>query len=308
MPSRARFTRSRARAISRPAAWWPTGRARGGGTRRARPSPGCRWTTTARPLWWTSSISSVAFSRRVAEQLLEHERDVAHQVDRVVPHEHDPRRSSGVGDVLSVVRRRRSPWGSSLHRRRLASLRSVAGLGVTLRHGRTLGGAMAVGSRPLVPSRLRRVGLGHGERGVPPTRAVRRLRRTHQAADHRAAAHHHGPHDGPRRATAGPPLWLVIATLVGGTLAAGGANAINMYVDRDIDRLMPRTQDRPLVTGRDRPGRRSCFALALEVAGLRRAVGWSPTCSPPCWRCRRTPLLRLRLHAVAQAHEHARTS
>ena len=41
----------------------------------------------------------------------------------------------------------------------------------------------------------------------------------------------------------------MVATLVGGTLAAGGANAINMVVDRDIDRLMNRTKNRPLVTG-----------------------------------------------------------
>ena len=41
----------------------------------------------------------------------------------------------------------------------------------------------------------------------------------------------------------------MVVTLVGGTLAAGGANAINMVVDRDIDKLMPRTQGRPLVTG-----------------------------------------------------------
>src|SRR3954471_2623494 len=51
-----------------------------------------------------------------------------------------------------------------------------------------------------------------------------------------------------------PSLWLILATLVGGTLAAGGANAINMYVDRDIDRLMKRTQNRPLVTGIVAPG------------------------------------------------------
>ncbi|MYB02984.1 MAG: protoheme IX farnesyltransferase, partial [Acidimicrobiaceae bacterium] len=35
-----------------------------------------------------------------------------------------------------------------------------------------------------------------------------------------------------------PSLWLMAATIIGGAMAAGGANALNMYVDRDIDRLM----------------------------------------------------------------------
>ena len=43
-----------------------------------------------------------------------------------------------------------------------------------------------------------------------------------------------------------PSLWLILATLIGGTLAAGGANAINCYLDRDIDGMMSRTKDRPL--------------------------------------------------------------
>ena len=60
----------------------------------------------------------------------------------------------------------------------------------------------------------------------------------------------------------------MVATLIGGTLAAGGANAINMVVDRDIDRLMPRTQHRPLVTGVVAPGEALAFALALEVAAF----------------------------------------
>ena len=46
-----------------------------------------------------------------------------------------------------------------------------------------------------------------------------------------------------------PNLWLVLATLVGGALSAGSANAFNCYIDRDIDRVMNRTQKRPLVTG-----------------------------------------------------------
>lgn len=46
-----------------------------------------------------------------------------------------------------------------------------------------------------------------------------------------------------------PNLWLVLATLVGGSLSAGSANAFNCYIDRDIDRVMNRTKNRPLVTG-----------------------------------------------------------
>jgi protoheme IX farnesyltransferase len=65
-----------------------------------------------------------------------------------------------------------------------------------------------------------------------------------------------------------PPVWLMAATLVGGALAAGGANAINMYVDRDIDRLMKRTENRPLVTGAVTPTAALVFALALEVGAF----------------------------------------
>jgi len=65
-----------------------------------------------------------------------------------------------------------------------------------------------------------------------------------------------------------PPVWLMAATLVGGALAAGGANAINMVVDRDIDRLMKRTKNRPLVTGAMTPTAALVFALGLEVAAF----------------------------------------
>src|SRR5689334_12986623 len=65
-----------------------------------------------------------------------------------------------------------------------------------------------------------------------------------------------------------PSIWLMIATVFGGALAAGGANAINMYVDRDIDRLMKRTSKRPLVTGVIRPRNALIFAIGLEVVAF----------------------------------------
>ena len=65
-----------------------------------------------------------------------------------------------------------------------------------------------------------------------------------------------------------PSVGLILATLVGGTLAAGGANAINMYVDRDIDRVMGRTRNRPLVTGVIEPRNALVFALTLELAAF----------------------------------------
>ena len=65
-----------------------------------------------------------------------------------------------------------------------------------------------------------------------------------------------------------PPLWLILATVVGGALAAGGANAVNMYVDRDIDAVMHRTQNRPLVTGVVAPTEALVFAVALEIAAF----------------------------------------
>ena len=72
----------------------------------------------------------------------------------------------------------------------------------------------------------------------------------------------------------GWPSWgLVLVTLLGGTLAAGGANAINMVVDRDIDRLMERTKNRPLVTGLVQPRGALVFASALQVAAF--AVLWA---------------------------------
>ena len=65
-----------------------------------------------------------------------------------------------------------------------------------------------------------------------------------------------------------PSVWLMAATVIGGTLSAGGANAINMYVDRDIDRLMQRTQGRPLVTGELTPRQALIFALGIEAVSF----------------------------------------
>lgn len=69
-------------------------------------------------------------------------------------------------------------------------------------------------------------------------------------------------------ARAVPPVGLMLATLAGGTLAAAGANAINMYIDRDIDGVMGRTRGRPLVTGEIAPASALRFAVALEVLGF----------------------------------------
>lgn len=65
-----------------------------------------------------------------------------------------------------------------------------------------------------------------------------------------------------------PPLSLILLTLLGGTLSAGGANAINCYLDRDIDRLMPRTRKRPLPTHRVEPTNALIFGIALGVIAL----------------------------------------
>ena len=65
-----------------------------------------------------------------------------------------------------------------------------------------------------------------------------------------------------------PELGLVIATLIGGSLAAGGANAFNMVIDRDIDAIMDRTKGRPLVTGAMSPRAATVFAAAIEVASF----------------------------------------
>lgn len=63
-----------------------------------------------------------------------------------------------------------------------------------------------------------------------------------------------------------PQLWLIVATVVGGTLSAGAANTLNCYIDRDIDAVMHRTSRRPLVTGTVSPAGALTFGVALTVA------------------------------------------
>jgi protoheme IX farnesyltransferase len=70
-----------------------------------------------------------------------------------------------------------------------------------------------------------------------------------------------------------PGLATMVFTVIGGTLAAGGAHVVNMVVDRDIDAVMHRTQNRPLVTGIVKPNEAMVFAVVLEVVAF--ALLWS---------------------------------
>ena len=63
-----------------------------------------------------------------------------------------------------------------------------------------------------------------------------------------------------------PNLWLVLATVVGGSMSAGSAAAFNMYLDRDIDAHMARTENRPIVTGEVSPRGALVFAWVLAAA------------------------------------------
>lgn len=67
-----------------------------------------------------------------------------------------------------------------------------------------------------------------------------------------------------------PGAWPVVATLVGGALCAGGANALNSYLDRDIDEKMRRTLSRPLPRHEIRPEQARRFGWGLGAVGF----GW----------------------------------
>lgn len=131
---------------------------------------------------------------------------------------------------------------------------------------------MAIGSRPLVPSRLAPGGIAaHAPRRTPTTvvgayialtkpRIIELLLITTIPTMILAQK-------------GWPSTWLVVVTFVGGTLAAGGASAVNMYVDRDIDALMARTQNRPLVVGSIEP--RNALIFALSLLALSFVVLWA---------------------------------
>jgi protoheme IX farnesyltransferase len=65
-----------------------------------------------------------------------------------------------------------------------------------------------------------------------------------------------------------PPLGLVVATLLGGAMAAGSANCINCYIDRDIDQIMGRTQRRSLPAGKVQPAQALIFGVALGIGAF----------------------------------------
>ncbi|MFM1937650.1 MAG: hypothetical protein RLZZ320_508 [Actinomycetota bacterium] len=69
-----------------------------------------------------------------------------------------------------------------------------------------------------------------------------------------------------------PPLDITLATLIGGTLAAGAANAFNMVIESDIDQLMNRTSKRPIVNNQITENQALAFATAITIISL--AIFW----------------------------------
>ncbi|MEY4327355.1 MAG: hypothetical protein RIR71_25, partial [Actinomycetota bacterium] len=65
-----------------------------------------------------------------------------------------------------------------------------------------------------------------------------------------------------------PSIWLILATLFGGALSAGSANAFNCYIDADIDKVMGRTKNRPLVTGELTQKEALVFAWTIGILSV----------------------------------------
>ncbi len=98
-----------------------------------------------------------------------------------------------------------------------------------------------------------------------------------------------------------PSTWLVIATVLGGSLSAGGANVLNNVCDRDIDQLMDRTADRPLVTEEISPRSAFVFGVVLGLVGhvslsifVGQLAAWLSTGSLLFYVCIYTLLLKRR--------------
>lgn len=76
-------------------------------------------------------------------------------------------------------------------------------------------------------------------------------------------------------AFAGPiHWWPVIHMLIGTALCSGGASALNQFVERDVDGLMRRTQNRPLPTGRISPNSAFAFGLIVSAIGVVYLAAW----------------------------------
>ena len=126
---------------------------------------------------------------------------------------------------------------------------------------------MALGVRPLVPSRLTTKLFSHGDKPV----AQRSKVGSYVALTKPRIVELLLVITIPTMVLAQrgwPSIWLMVWTFVGGWLAAAGANAINMYIDRDIDKLMERTKNRPLATGAIRPRNALVFAITLEIVAF----------------------------------------
>src|SRR5438309_1257202 len=65
-----------------------------------------------------------------------------------------------------------------------------------------------------------------------------------------------------------PSPGVLIGSLIGGAMAAGGAGAVNCWFDRDIDKLMPRTRRRAIAAGRITPTAGLAFGVAVGLGGV----------------------------------------
>jgi heme o synthase len=209
----------------------------------------------------------------VSEQFLQYERHVRHQVNRIVPYNYDPRpvRLEEVAiDWLVDSRRHRGAHrpivclesGASAPFRRncpphraphQARADETANSVAPLRALKLSAMSVATGVRPAISSSwLAKLGAYVA---LTKPRIIELLLITTVppmiVADRGL-----------------PSIWLILATVIGGTLSAGGANAINMWWDRDIDAVMHRTLARPLVRGSVTPAAALTFALALEAVSF----------------------------------------